>query len=70
MAHPVTELTITNGIDSAVLQDIIDAVHDDPNLAQFVFRAKNRWSYGAHCCTTIQDFWQGGHEDVTRPKPL
>ncbi len=70
MAEQMTEYNLVNGIDVDAMEDAVELVRENPPAGQFTFRARNRWSYGAHCCTTIQDFTAGGHEDATRPKPF
>jgi len=45
-----------NGINLGVLQETVSAIKDDPELGKCRFRARNKWSGGAHNCTTISDF--------------
>jgi uncharacterized OsmC-like protein len=45
-----------NGINLDVLQETVSAIKDDPELGKCRFRARNKWSGGAHNCTTISDF--------------
>ncbi|MCL5103827.1 MAG: OsmC family protein [Armatimonadetes bacterium] len=59
-----------NGVDVGGISDAISLVSDNPTAGRFTFRARNRWDYGAHCFTTIQDFNAGGQEDTTRPRPF
>lgn len=59
-----------NGIDLERLVDTRKALKDNPEAAQVVFRAKNRWDEGTHCCTTVHDFTIAGKEDKSRPKPF
>lgn len=66
----MAEERIINGVNTALLGDTIDTLKENTDLAHFKFRAKNRWDYGAHCCTTIWDFYGAGEEDHTRPKPF
>src|SRR5919204_3645285 len=58
--------TIRNGVDTAQLYGTLDAIKDDPALAKFQFRARNRWIDGAHNRTTIRDFYAAGQEDTSR----
>ncbi|MEM7143861.1 MAG: OsmC family protein [Verrucomicrobiota bacterium] len=62
--------TITNGVNVTALGDTINAVTNDPHIAQFHFRAKNRWINGGHNRTTIKEFYGAGEEDTTRTKPF
>ena len=45
-----------NGINLGVLQETVGAIRSDPELGRCRFRARNKWSGGAHNCTTITDF--------------
>ena len=45
-----------NGINLSVLQETVVAIKNDPELGRCRFRARNKWSGGAHNCTTITDF--------------
>jgi uncharacterized OsmC-like protein len=49
-----------NGVNVDKLQGTIDAIKAAPVLAQFTFRATNRWMKGGHNRTTIQGFWGVG----------
>lgn len=59
-----------NNVDLAQLSATIDAVRDDPGMAEFKFRAKNEWLGGAHSRTRIQGFWGANQEDETRTEPF
>ncbi|WP_344293587.1 OsmC family protein [Agromyces neolithicus] len=65
-----TEMSAMNGVDVEALTQTISAVQDDPKLAQFSFRARNRWLGGGHSRTTIQSFWGAGQEDASRSEPF
>jgi uncharacterized OsmC-like protein len=45
-----------NGINLGVLQETVAAIRQDPELGKCRFRARNKWSGGAHNCSTISDF--------------
>ncbi len=55
-----------NGVDTPTLFATINAVKADPALAQFQFRASNRWVSGTHNRSVIRGFYGAGGEDVTR----
>ncbi len=55
-----------NGVDTPALFATLDAVKADPGLAEFRFRATNRWISGTHNRTTIRGFYGAGREDTTR----
>jgi len=61
-----TTEAVRNGIDTAQLFGTLDALKDDPSLATFQFRARNRWIGGAHNRTTIRDFYAAKQEDTSR----
>jgi uncharacterized OsmC-like protein len=63
------EENIVNGINVEDLTDCIDDFGQNPELGRYKFRAKNRWVDGAHCRSTIQDFWAAGQEDTSRQGP-
>jgi uncharacterized OsmC-like protein len=55
-----------NGVDTPSLFATIDAVNGQRELAEFRFRATNRWQMGTHSRTTIRSFYGAGaeHEHV------
>ena len=55
-----TEAEARNGVDLPNLFGTINAVRDQPELAQFQFRATNRWVIGTHSRTTIETFSGAG----------
>lgn len=59
-----------NGIDLAKLQELTNAMQDDPQVAQFNFRVINQWVDGTHNRATVQSFSEGGIEDQSRVRPL
>jgi uncharacterized OsmC-like protein len=58
--------TIRNGVDTATMFATLDLIKKQPELAQFQFRATNRWIDGAHNRSTIQAFYAAGGEDESR----
>jgi uncharacterized OsmC-like protein len=59
-----------NGVDTPTLFATLDAVRSQPELANFQFRATNRWVSGTHNRTEIQGFHGAGQEDTTRTVPF
>lgn len=57
-----TEPMMRNGVDVPNLFGTINVVRDQPDLAQFRFRATNRWVVGTHSRTTIETFSGAGGE--------
>ena len=49
-----TSERVRNGVDTQQLFGTLDLVKEQPELAQFQFRATNRWIGGAHNRTTIR----------------
>lgn len=61
---------IVNGIDLGRLDDTVDAITNNPEIGKFRFRVHNKWEGGAHCSTTIKDFYGACKEDTSRSKPF
>jgi uncharacterized OsmC-like protein len=51
-----------NGVDTPTLLATVNAVRAQPQLAQFHFRATNRWIKGTHSQTRIEAFTGAGGE--------
>jgi len=51
-----------NGVDTPKLFATIDVVKQNPPLAKFQFRARNRWVSGTHSRGTIETFYGAGSE--------
>jgi uncharacterized OsmC-like protein len=62
-APAATEL---NGLDTTKMAGTVAALKDNPTLAQFEFRARNRWICGGETRSTIKDFYGAGQEDPSR----
>ncbi len=56
----------TNGVSVDKLRQTVEVVKENPSLAQFRFRAKNRWENGSLNRSEIKDFYGVGQEDTTR----
>jgi uncharacterized OsmC-like protein len=54
--------TVRNGVDVTALGATIGAIRQQPELAQFKFRAHNQWDTGAHNVATVEDFYGTGQE--------
>ena len=55
-----------NGLDSTQLFETVEHIKSQPSLAQFKFRAKNRWINGTVNRSTIKGFYGAGREDDSR----
>lgn len=60
--------TTINGLNKQQMVETIGAVQGNPELAQFVFRAHNRWVGGGENRSTIRDFYGAGAEDTSRTR--
>jgi len=61
--QPRTEI---NGLDTGAMVETVAALKANPTLAQFEFRARNRWISGGENRSTIRDFYGAGAEDQSR----
>lgn len=59
-----------NGLDMVALETTLAAIKADPSLAEFEFRATNRWVAGGENTSTIQGFYGAGREDDSRTAPF
>lgn len=66
----MTKPKIINGIDVNKFFEIINAVNEKPELAEFQFRIKNTWMKGGHSRSIIKGFHGAGKEDSTRTSPF
>jgi uncharacterized OsmC-like protein len=64
MAQPGNkkEIPLVNGVDAARLAENITAIRNDPGLAKFKFRAKNKWILGSRNQITVGQFYGTGQE--------
>jgi uncharacterized OsmC-like protein len=53
---------IRNGVNVTALAGTVEAIRQQPKLAQFKFRAHNQWDTGAHNVATVDDFYGTGQE--------
>jgi uncharacterized OsmC-like protein len=56
-----------NGVDVDRLVETIQAIQETPAIADFQFRAQNKWLDGGHNRSTITDFDGGGSRNNQRP---
>lgn len=68
MTTPTTRTA--NGLDVEQMTQTVDALRNDPSLAEFEFRARNRWIDGGENRSTIQSFYGAGAEDTSRDEPF
>lgn len=58
--------SVMNGLDMQAAMATIAAIKANPDLAQFQFRARNKWIDGGENRSTIRDFYGAGREDDSR----
>ena len=59
-------VTQLNGMDTKALVGTLAAIEQTPSLADFEFRASNRWISGGENRSTIKEFFGVGAEDESR----
>src|SRR5690606_18189943 len=73
MATQMKEMNVTatrNGLDLEQMVHTVEAINAKPEIAQFRFRARNRWITGGENRSTIRDFYGACAEDQSRDKPF
>ena len=69
-ATEAQETTIINGVNVTALGQVIEAVKGEPTVANFQFRATNKWQGGGHNRSSIKGFYGACAEDTTRTEPF
>jgi len=64
-----TTKTTLNGLDLEQMTATVAALQENPDLAAFRFRARNRWIDGGENRSTIRGFYGAGREDDSRVEP-
>ena len=59
-----------NGVNVEQLVGTINAIKDNPSIADFKFSAITTWVNGGHCRTKIQSFIGANTKDTSRGKPF
>jgi uncharacterized OsmC-like protein len=57
---------IVNGVNASQLFSTIDLIKQNPEVAKFRFRARNRWIQGTHNRATVNGFYGALKEDTSR----
>ena len=65
----MTDNPIRNGVDTATLFATIDAVKANNEIADFQFRATNRWISGTHNQSTLHGFY-GAMQEMSHRQPF
>jgi uncharacterized OsmC-like protein len=66
----MAEANIINGVNLDSLFSTVGAIKDNPKIAQFKFRAANKWIEGTHNRATISGFYGADAEDNSREPML
>jgi len=53
---------ILNGVDVDMVNGVINAITEDPDLAKSKFRVNNKWIDGGHNRTSVLGFYCAGQE--------
>ncbi len=64
-----TQTQMINGVNLDQLQENMDAIQQQPSLAEFQFRSKGRWLDGSHNRTVIDGYYGVGQEH-SRQEPF
>jgi uncharacterized OsmC-like protein len=59
-----------NGLNTEQMVQTVNAIKGNPDIAKFVFRAKNEWLNGGANRSTIKDFYGAMKEDDSRDEPF
>ena len=60
---------IVNGVDVSALEETIGAIQNQPELAEFKFRAENQWQGGSQNRTAIKGFY-GTCQEISHAQPF
>ena len=69
MTTATKENKIINGVNVTKLEETIQTVRKQPEVAEFKFRAKNKWIDGGENKIEVGDFY-GACQEHTRKKPF
>jgi uncharacterized OsmC-like protein len=66
MEATVEKPKTVNGINTDQLFKTLDLIKENPDIAKFKFRARNKWIHGTHGQAMVRDFYGAGQEDNSR----
>jgi uncharacterized OsmC-like protein len=61
--------TVLNGVNVTKLESTVKAIAQQPELAEFKFRARNQWVNGGQNQATVNDYY-GTCKEMERPEPF
>lgn len=70
MSGTTQETQVLNDVDLEQFNETVEAVQNQPDLANFQFRATNTWLGGGRSRTRIKEFHGAGQEDDSRAEPF
>ena len=59
-----------NGFDIEAIDNTVSALKDNPKIAEFKFRAINKWETGFRNKSALQGFYGACEEDTSRTEPF
>lgn len=59
-----------NGFDLQAIENTVTALKGDPKIAEFKFKATNKWEAGPRNTSAIQGFYGACQNDTTRDTPF
>lgn len=62
----MTEQKTLNGVNVSQLFSTIDLIKQNPEVAKFKFRARNKWMQGTRNRATVNGFYGALKEDISR----
>ncbi|MCF6158858.1 MAG: OsmC family peroxiredoxin [wastewater metagenome] len=65
----VTEQKVVNGVNVSMIEDTVNAIKDDNEIAKCKFHISNRWIDGGHNQSTIKSFY-GAKKENPHDKPF
>lgn len=63
----ISEELIVNGVNVEAVESTVKAVKENPDLAKFKFRLRNKWIDGGHNHSTIDNFY-GANQENSHPR--
>jgi len=69
MTTMTAEETILNGVNVTKLGQTIEAIQENPEIAQFKFRARNKWDNGGHNQAKVDTFY-GACQEMEHDNPF
>jgi hypothetical protein len=61
-----THAGTVNGLDTNALFSTLEQIKQNPDIAKFQFRSKNKWINGANNKATVKDFYGALQEHDSR----